>query len=311
MLLLNILTDFCSWWWFWWILPFLIGLLLGRFIWGGKKVEKKAHHQVSLAEVEAKDERIKLLENDLAICRSVRLSLEQETKMLKAKAEEQANIQSLASIPQDPSPQAEIPAVLPIAAKQDKYAALPNTNLQIIEGIGPKMEEVLQANGITYWQNLADASPEQLRTMLDTYGEKYRIIDVTQWPAQAKLAVAGQWDELIALQKNLGSQSGEETDSKLEKILIKLGLLRKWKQDDLKAVEGIGPKIESLLHEGGINTWAALAATPVERIQEILNAAGDAFKLAKPETWPQQAQLAANGQWDALMALQDELNGGV
>ena len=52
------------------------------------------------------------------------------------------------------------------------------------------------------------------------------------------------------------------TDSKLEKIMIKLGLIKKWKQDDLKAVEGIGPKIAGLLMDSGIKTWKQLANAP-------------------------------------------------
>lgn len=46
------------------------------------------------------------------------------------------------------------------------------------------------------------------------------------------------------------------------------------KLDDLKIIEGVGPKIETLLKEGGINTWAELAEAPVDRLKEILDAAG-------------------------------------
>jgi predicted flap endonuclease-1-like 5' DNA nuclease len=81
--------------------------------------------------------------------------------------------------------------------------------------------------------------------------------------------------------------------------------------DDLKIIEGIGPKIESLLNAEGISTWQELADTPVERIQEILDQAGKHFSLARPDSWPRQAALAAAGQWEALRQLQDELQGGV
>jgi large subunit ribosomal protein L21 len=79
--------------------------------------------------------------------------------------------------------------------------------------------------------------------------------------------------------------------------------------DNLKRIEGIGPKISSLLQEAGIATFAQLAATDVSRIQEIL-AAADLRGLADPTTWPGQAKLASEGQWDKLGALQDELKGG-
>ena len=80
--------------------------------------------------------------------------------------------------------------------------------------------------------------------------------------------------------------------------------------DDLKKIEGIGPKIAELLNEGGIHTFLDLANAPVERVQEILDAAGPRYRIHNPTTWGQQAQLAADGKWDELKAWQDELNGG-
>ncbi len=78
--------------------------------------------------------------------------------------------------------------------------------------------------------------------------------------------------------------------------------------DNLKRIEGIGPKISGVLQEAGIKTFAQLAETEVSRLQAILDDAG--IRLAYPETWPEQAALAAAGDWDALTALQDQLKGG-
>lgn len=80
--------------------------------------------------------------------------------------------------------------------------------------------------------------------------------------------------------------------------------------DDLKVVEGIGPKIEELLHNEGILTFGQLAATAPERISEILRAAGPRFQIHDPTTWPQQAALARDGKWEDLKAWQDALNKG-
>lgn len=79
--------------------------------------------------------------------------------------------------------------------------------------------------------------------------------------------------------------------------------------DDLTRIEGIGPKIASLLQAAGITTFAHLASTDVRRLKRIIAEAG-LTALADPTTWPEQATLAATGQWDALEALQDELKGG-
>jgi large subunit ribosomal protein L27 len=82
------------------------------------------------------------------------------------------------------------------------------------------------------------------------------------------------------------------------------------KPDDLKKIEGVGPAIEKLLNGAGITTFAGMAATAPEKIKEILVAAGSRFGFHDPSTWPHQAGLAADGKWDELKTLQDELDGG-
>ncbi|MCB9053443.1 MAG: glycoside hydrolase family 13 [Lewinellaceae bacterium] len=80
--------------------------------------------------------------------------------------------------------------------------------------------------------------------------------------------------------------------------------------DDLKKIEGVGPKIEKLFHEAGITTFDALAKAKKKTLTDILAAAGPRFKMHDPTTWAQQAKLAAKGEWDKLAKLQDELKGG-
>lgn len=82
------------------------------------------------------------------------------------------------------------------------------------------------------------------------------------------------------------------------------------RENDLKIVEGIGPKIEELLHLDGIKTWKQLGNAPVSRLQAILKNAGDRFSFHKPNTWPEQSGMAAQGNWKELKALQDHLKGG-
>ncbi|MEL6251054.1 MAG: helix-hairpin-helix domain-containing protein [Bacteroidota bacterium] len=84
----------------------------------------------------------------------------------------------------------------------------------------------------------------------------------------------------------------------------------KTKKDDLRKIEGIGPKIAGLLKEEGVVTFKDLSATSVEKLKEVLVKAGPRFKMHSPLTWPQQAQMAADGKWDELKKLQDELVGG-
>ncbi len=178
-------------------------------------------------------------------------------------------------------------------------------NLQIIEGIGPKMESILHENGIATWSELASHSESDLRGILDQYGDRYRIINPESWIEQARLASLGKVDELIAFQKKDGV-------SKLETMINagQKGGFGKYRRDDLKIVEGIGPKIAELLKDAGIDTWKKLAKSDPEEIQKILDSAGPAFRLADPKSWPVQAELADKGEWARLKEYQDVLQGG-
>jgi large subunit ribosomal protein L27 len=82
------------------------------------------------------------------------------------------------------------------------------------------------------------------------------------------------------------------------------------KADDLKIIEGIGPKIAELFNAAGIVTFADLAKAEVEKLKEILAEAGSRYAMHNPTTWPEQAQLAADGKWDELKAFQEKLSGG-
>lgn len=82
-------------------------------------------------------------------------------------------------------------------------------------------------------------------------------------------------------------------------------------KDDLRVVEGIGPKIEEILNQQGIYTWRELAMTPVSNLQNILANAGKRFQMHDPSSWPEQAKMADQGKWDELRKWQDELHGGI
>ena len=81
-------------------------------------------------------------------------------------------------------------------------------------------------------------------------------------------------------------------------------------ENDLTIVEGIGPKIKELFHKNNVNTWKGLSECSVEKCQSILATGGDRYKIHTPRTWPEQAKLAYEGKWEALLKWQDELDGG-
>lgn len=82
------------------------------------------------------------------------------------------------------------------------------------------------------------------------------------------------------------------------------------KPDDLRKIEGIGPKIAELLNKDGIMTFAQLANASIERLNKILDDAGPNYAVHDPGTWPEQSALARDNRWDELGVLQDRLKGG-
>lgn len=82
------------------------------------------------------------------------------------------------------------------------------------------------------------------------------------------------------------------------------------KEDKVNQIEGIGPKTATKLKEAGYTTFKSIAVAKVADLKAVLKAAGTHYNFIDPTTWPEQAQLAAEGKWEALKKLQEELKGG-
>lgn len=85
----------------------------------------------------------------------------------------------------------------------------------------------------------------------------------------------------------------------------------KIKAENLTKIEGIGPKIASILKDEGIETFKLLSNSNPEKIRELLiEKGGKRYSIHNPETWPEQAKLAAEDKWDELKVWQEKLKGG-
>jgi predicted flap endonuclease-1-like 5' DNA nuclease len=192
------------------------------------------------------------------------------------------------------------------AAEAAEAAAQPKPDdLTIIEGIGPKIAELLEQNGIATFATLADTSVEDLEAILRSGGSRFQTADPGTWPRQARLAANRDWPRLDLLKAQLkgGVRRPEESAATRSQAVPQ-------PQDDLAIIEGIGPKIAEILYANGIRTYAQLARMEPARLRLLLNEAGPAYRVADPTTWPEQASWAAVGNWDRLQALKDELDAG-
>ena len=186
-------------------------------------------------------------------------------------------------------------------------------DLTIIEGIGPKIEELLNQHNIYTFAQLADAEVSDLETIIRGAGSRFQTANPETWPRQARLAANRDWTRLDALKAQL--QGGVRRPSAVEVAAVAAAVAAEPPppppSDDLTIIEGIGPRIAELLNEHGIFTFAQLADTEVSDLETVLRSGGSRFQTANPETWPRQARLAANRDWTRLDALKAQLLGGV
>lgn len=303
---------------FWVFLIPLLAAFVGYVI--GSAWRKKYYRKE--IDITDSNEKHSLLEGEIEKLKEQNKTYRKKIKELEAKnevAQDQVSDPEADSTPEsivDRSDSPEDQSIAPLrATRTSKFDALENDNLQIIEGIGPKMESVLKENGINNWALLATQTEDGLSSILAKYGKKYKIIDPSSWTDQASLAANGSWSSLVDMQKGIDAQRDPNnlmvTRAKVEKVMIKLGIIMEYKQDDLKAIEGIGPKIAKLLNTAGIISWNDLATTEGVILQNILDSAGKSYQFADPRTWPKQAALADEGKFDELRDYQEILQGGI
>lgn len=163
-------------------------------------------------------------------------------------------------------------------------------DLTKINGITPEIEKKLNAAGVYNFEQISHWDPSDLHRITQEIAFMPGRIESENWIGQA----------INLNQKKHNSPGSFEAR----------GLSYPTENNDLKIVEGIGPKIEGLLNAAGINTWEELAEADADQLRDILHAAGESFRIHDPTTWPAQARLAANGSWELLREYQEQLKGG-
>ncbi|GLU51589.1 hypothetical protein [Dyadobacter frigoris] len=88
------------------------------------------------------------------------------------------------------------PTAIPLdPAKADDF--------KIIEGIGPKIEELINKEGIYTYEQLSNTNPIRISNILKNAGPRFQMHDPSSWPQQAKLANEKRWQELQILKDKL------------------------------------------------------------------------------------------------------------
>ena len=126
--------------------------------------------------------------------------------------------------------------------------------------------------------------------------------------------LAGSNIEKISLEKQLAGLTPDLVNTALSTtsntVNIEPASTKEVVKDNLKKIEGIGPKIEELLNNDGVYSFQDLISASVSRIRGILIAAGPNYAVHDPSTWAEQARLAHEGLWVDLSDMQEQLKGG-
>jgi len=96
------------------------------------------------------------------------------------------------------------------AAKTEAPKKAKADDLTIVEGIGPKIAEVLASAGVSSYADLAAKSADDIKSLLAEAGDQFNTAVTDTWPEQAKLAAEGKFDELKKWQDELDGGKAAE-----------------------------------------------------------------------------------------------------
>lgn len=128
---------------------------------------------------------------------------------------------------------------------------------------------------------------------------------------QGKLTVSEIESAKNKIKKQTLAETEKKTSVSKQKSKTQSKKKKEAKADNLTKIEGIGPKISSILKESGIETFKKLSTENPEKIRGLLlEKGGKRYSMHNPETWPEQAKLAADNKWDELSEWQKKMKGG-
>ena len=162
-------------------------------------------------------------------------------------------------------------------------------DLQVIKGIGPFIEEKLNALGITTYRQIANMD-SKLETQVNEAIEFFPgRVKRDQWANQAKILLG----EDIKLDEKALQQAEEleRISKKAESIdFATLGVATLDEKDDLQIIKGIGPFIEEKLNALGIYTFEQVGNMTPD-IETQVNKAIEFFPgRVKRDEWAKQAR---------------------
>ena len=157
----------------------LLGYLLGKLLSGGGNDDEY-------------NARIARLEADLKACKSSNASLESNLSSAKANLSSEG-----ASMASSFAGAAASAIVFDAAAAKAAFGKkIRDNDLTVVEGIGPKIQELFHNFDVKTWASLAATSVAKCEEVLESGGARFKMHNPKTWPEQASLAAEGKWQKL-------------------------------------------------------------------------------------------------------------------
>lgn len=164
--------------------------------------------------------------------------------------------------------------VEPQAVVKQEYVSRNNTpradELEIIEGIGPKIAMLLYDSGIFTFRDLAITPVYKIQEILEQAGPQFARHDPSTWTQQAKLAAEERWDDLEALKFYLvggREPKNEEAEEITEPIAEVPTPIKSVVEDVIAAPEPViveEPVTPAPIVEESKESVSSFTATPVD-----------------------------------------------
>jgi predicted flap endonuclease-1-like 5' DNA nuclease len=241
------------------------------------------------------EERLAALEERLAHLEVENRRLEQRLEGIDG-TEEATAAQSPATPAADAADEEEPVVVNPDKSILGQRIITPDRDaddLTRIAHISDHTQSQLYQIGVFTYEDIAGWDPARIAQVTSLIGYLPGQIEKDNWVGQAAALVAGEGSADSDDSQTFGMSPPPAVDP-----------------ENLQIIEGIGPKIEQVLKESGVESLAELAAREVDELRSMLIQAGDKYRMHDPSTWPKQAELAAAGNLEELEEYQEYLKGG-
>jgi predicted flap endonuclease-1-like 5' DNA nuclease len=273
-----------------WLLgPLLLGILTAWWIWGGRR-----NDVVDDVYVEPEAEPARFAAPPVAATPIA------ASPMPEPVAPEPVAPEPVAPVAFSAPPVAVAPVtVAPVAAAAIGLTAIgipaavgAADDLELIKGIGPKLNGVLNGLGVHRFDQIANWTAGDVDKVDDHLGAFKDRIGQEEWIPQAKLLAAGNHSEWQRIYGSAGAVAAVAGTAALTAIGIPAAV---GAPDDLLQIKGIGPKLNELLITLGVRRFDQMSAWGASDVAKVDEHLGAFTGRIERDQWIEQAGLLARG----------------